>query len=136
MITDVDIRRVYAWNSTPLIEVQKCIHQLFEDQAALNPDAEAIVCEDGSFTYSETNSMATRLSSYLNVFGVGAGQFVPICFEKSVWNVVAMLAILKTGAAFVPLDSFSPIARLSALVSSLEAKVSNQTASMPSHLYR
>jgi amino acid adenylation domain-containing protein len=92
--------------------VQSCVHHLIEKQAKLHPDALAIHAWDCTFTYSQLDAAANRLSHYLvDSFGVGLDDLVHVCFEKSGWFIVAILAINKAGAAWVPLDPSHPIDR-------------------------
>ncbi|KAL4722245.1 NRPS [Fusarium chlamydosporum] len=117
-----DETQILSWNSTPESHVQKCIHQVVSQQGALRPDAEAVCAWDGSFSYAQLLSLSDRLASRLQMSGVGPEVFVPICFDKSKWTVVAMLAILKAGGIFVPLDPTQPLLRLQALARKVEAK--------------
>lgn len=114
--------QVLEWNSNPEGNVQKCIHQAISAQGALRPDAEAVCAWDGSFSYQQLSSLSDRLACRLHASGVGPELFVPICFDKSKWTIVAMLAVLKAGAIFVPLDPTHPLPRLRSLVDKVEAK--------------
>ncbi|KAK7427649.1 Nonribosomal peptide synthetase 4, partial [Neonectria magnoliae] len=128
LISDLDFfselneRQVLAWNNTPKNNVQKCIHQAISEQAALRPDAEAVCAWDGSFSYAQLLSLSDCLASRLQASGVGPEVFVPLCFDKSKWTVVAMLAVLKAGGIFVPLDPTHPLPRLQALTHKVGAK--------------
>ena len=111
-----DEESVRTWNSTPLEDVKRCIHHIVHDQAMFRPDAEAIYAHDGVISYRELDELSSRLAIHLrDVHNIGPEKFVPLCFEKSAWNVVAMLAVLKSGAAFVPLDPTAPLSRLERL---------------------
>ncbi|WEW61342.1 hypothetical protein PRK78_006832 [Emydomyces testavorans] len=92
-------------------------------QAALNPFVPAIDAWDRGLTYAELDEQSDRLAVYLLDLGLKEGDLVPICFEKSVWTIVTMLAILKCGAAFVPLDPAYPTARFKEIVSQCDANV-------------
>ncbi|PNP73839.1 hypothetical protein FNYG_12798 [Fusarium nygamai] len=115
-------RQVSAWNSNPMRDVHKCIHQAVSMQGALRPDAEAVCAWDGSFSYQQVLFLADRLALRLQTSGVGPEVFVPICFDKSKWIVVSMLAVLKAGGIFVPLDPSQPLLRLQSLAQKVEAK--------------
>ncbi|KAF5632266.1 non-ribosomal peptide synthetase [Fusarium tjaetaba] len=115
-------RQVLAWNSNTLRDVHKCIHQAISMQGALRPEAEAVCAWDGSFSYQQVLSLADRLASRLQTSGVGPEVLVPICFDKSKWVIVSMLAILKAGGIFVPLDPSQPLLRLQSLAQKVEAK--------------
>ncbi|RGP71222.1 non-ribosomal peptide synthetase [Fusarium longipes] len=117
-----DEGQILDWNSTPLNHVQRCIHQIVSEQGQLRPDAEAICAWDGSFSYSQLLSLSDRLASHLQTLGVESETFIPICFDKSKWTVVAMLAILKAGGIFVPLDPTQPFMRLQGLAHKVDAK--------------
>ena len=110
-------------NSRLLDPVDKCVHDLFKEQAVAHPDTEAICAWDGSLTFSELDEHATRLSRYLSRLGVGPETIVPFCFEKSMWAVVAILGIMKAGGACAPLDPFHPRARQMSVVDQVNATV-------------
>ncbi|KAF4501274.1 non-ribosomal peptide synthetase [Fusarium agapanthi] len=115
-------RQVLDWNSNPMRNVRKCIHQAVSMQGALRPDAEAICAWDGSFSYQQVLSLADHLACRLQASGVGPEDFVPICLDKSKWVVVSMLAVLKAGGIFVPLDPSQPLLRLKSLAQKVEAR--------------
>jgi amino acid adenylation domain-containing protein len=101
------------WNRTDAeYPADRCIHQLFEVQAARTPDAVAVVCEGEALRYAELNARANRLAHYLRRRGVGPEVRVGICLERSLEMVVSLLAVLKAGGAYVPLDPAYPAERL------------------------
>ncbi|RBR18641.1 uncharacterized protein FIESC28_05918 [Fusarium coffeatum] len=120
--SEYDERQILAWNDFPMSHVQRCIHQAISEQGTIRPDAEAVCAWDGSLSYLQLLSLSDRLASHLQTMGVGREVFVPICFDKSKWTVVAMLAILKAGGIFVPFDPTQPLLRLQALSNKVEAK--------------
>lgn len=120
--SEYDERQILAWNDFPTSHVQRCIHQAISEQGTTRPDAEAVCAWDGSLSYLQLLSLSDRLASYLQTMSVGPEAFVPICFDKSKWTVVAMLAILKAGGIFVPFDPTQPLLRLQALSNKVEAK--------------
>jgi amino acid adenylation domain-containing protein len=89
-----------------------CIHELFEAQVERTPNATAVVCGEDRLSYAELNQRANQLAHYLRRFGVGAEQRVGIFLQRSVETVVALLATLKAGAAYVPIDPAYPKDRL------------------------
>jgi amino acid adenylation domain-containing protein len=93
------------------------IHELIRAQAAKTPDALAVVSEDRQLAYGELDRMSDALAADLLSRKVKAGDFVGICIERSPEMVVALLAIMKSGAAFVPLDPDYPAARLAHMLS-------------------
>ncbi|MGH8907856.1 MAG: amino acid adenylation domain-containing protein [Egibacteraceae bacterium] len=90
---------------------------LFEAQVARTPDAVAVVFEDTVLSYAELNGRANRLARYLGGLGVGPEVRVGIALERSVELIVALLAVLKAGGAFVPLEASWPTARLAQVIS-------------------
>ena len=124
-LSEQDRAQILAWNGNPVLEVRSCIHEIFQERVSLHADKEAVCCEDGTYTYSELESLSSRLSHYISTLGVGVGDFVPLYFDKSVWNVISMLAVMKSGAAFVPFDPTFPTTRTTSLVKSINAKVSS-----------
>jgi amino acid adenylation domain-containing protein len=85
---------------------------MFEQQVCDNPEAIAVVCHDQSLSYLELNLQANRLAHYLIAVGVKPDDRVAICVERSLAMVIGLLAILKAGAAYVPLDPAYPAQRL------------------------
>ncbi|HEU0079261.1 MAG TPA: amino acid adenylation domain-containing protein, partial [Longimicrobiaceae bacterium] len=101
------------WNRTEAeYPADRCIHELFEAQAARTPGAVAVRFEEESLTYRELNERANRLAHHLRALGVGPEVRVGICLERSLEMVVSLLAVLKAGGAYVPLDSAYPVERL------------------------
>lgn len=92
------------------------IVDMFERQAARMPGSIAVQMGDTRLTYDELNTRANQLARYLQRLGVKPSSMVATSFERSVEMIVAMLATLKAGAAYVPLDSSYPIERLTTLV--------------------
>ncbi|MFL5385473.1 MAG: amino acid adenylation domain-containing protein [Longimicrobiaceae bacterium] len=101
--------------------LDRCIHRLVEAQAARTPAACALVHEGGRLTYAALNGAANRLARELRSRGVGRGAFVPILAERGPHAAVAMLAVMKAGAAFVPLDAGWPGERLRRVLDDLRA---------------
>jgi amino acid adenylation domain-containing protein len=101
------------WNDTRReYPAEKCIHELFEEQAEKTPDAIALVFEDQQLTYRELNNRVNQLGHYLRKHGVGRDVLVGISLEKSLDMIVALLGVLKAGGAYLPLDSSYPKERL------------------------
>lgn len=101
------------WNATQAdYPRDKCIHELFEAEAAKTPDAVAVIFGDRRLTYAELNTKANQLAHYLRELGVKPDDRVAICVERSLEMVVSLLAVLKAGGAYVPLDLAYPAERL------------------------
>lgn len=96
--------QLWAWNESVPPRVDKCIHGLISSVASAYPTAPAIASWDGNYTYQELEDVTTKLARHLTHLGVGVGSIVPLCFEKSAWAVVGLLAVLKAGGSFVLLD--------------------------------
>ena len=87
----------------------KLLHRVIAKIAARHPTKPALYWTKASFTYNEMEHLASQLAVNLESLGVAAGKIVPLCFEQSVWAVVAMLAVMKAGAAFLALDASLPL---------------------------
>lgn len=120
--------QIRAWNETDSFvktrPVERCIHEIIADRVCQKPhNAEAVCAWDGSLTYRQLDVMSTRLAQKLAKFDVGVETVVPLCFDKSKWTVVSMLAVLKAGGAFVPLDPSHPVERIRSLCESVGARL-------------
>lgn len=92
--------------------VDECVHELILKQCQARPDAQAVCAWDGEITYGELDHLSARLAGHLTRRGVGPEIFVALYFEKSQWAVVALLAVMRAGGAFVFLEPSLPTARL------------------------
>ena len=102
-----------VWNATEAAYPHdRCIHELFEAQAAKAPEAVAVVDGQRQLRYGELNAGANRLAHHLRALGVAPDARVAICVERSLDMVVGLLAVLKAGGAYVPLDPSYPEERL------------------------
>ncbi len=105
------------WNRTTTSYArEKCIHQLFEEQAARTPDKVAVVFEGQTLTYRELNARANQLAGHLGSLGVGPEVLVGLCAERSLEMLIGEYAILKAGAAYVPLDPSYPKERITFMI--------------------
>ncbi|HLM67102.1 MAG TPA: amino acid adenylation domain-containing protein, partial [Longimicrobium sp.] len=104
---------VDEWNRTDAAyPADRCIHAIFEDQAARTPDAVAVVFENRSLTYRELNEQANRIAHHLARRGVGPEVRVGLFLERGIEMVAAILGVLKAGGAYVPLDPSYPADRV------------------------
>jgi amino acid adenylation domain-containing protein len=112
------------WNDTRTdYPKEKCIHELFEEQAERTPDNVAVVFEDKQLSYRELNERSNQLANYLWKLGVGPEVLVGICVERSLEMVIGLLGILKAGGAYMPLDPQYPKERLAFMLADANVKV-------------
>jgi len=102
---------------------ETCVHQFFEEQVRKTPAHPAVVCGTQQLSYEELNVRANQVAHLLNNSGVTPGSRVGMCLTPSVNTIVALLGILKTGAAYVPLNPEHPSARLQAQLAKSEATI-------------
>ena len=118
LLTPTEQQQVLVeWNGRPDATLQPaCLHHLFEAQAARTLTAVAIHYEGQTVTYDELNQRANRLAHLLLAQGIGVGSRVAICMERAPAMLVAILATIKSGAAYVPIDPDYPAERLAYLL--------------------
>src|SRR5690606_4145285 len=114
---------VLAWNKNMPPTINRCVHHVIEEQVQKQPTAPAVHGWDGQLTYAELDRAANKLAHYLVGLGVRPETFVPTCFDKSIWTVVSMLAVLKAGAGCVPLDATHPKSALEIRVEDTAAEI-------------
>ncbi len=116
-------RVVEAWNDTAAAFPPAPVHALVAEQAARTPDAVAVVAAGASLTYAGLSARADALAAELRALGAGPEARVGICMERSAEMVVALLAVLRAGAAYVPLDPEYPAERLAYMLADSGAGV-------------
>ncbi|WP_269822516.1 AMP-binding protein [Dictyobacter vulcani] len=115
---------VYEWNTTATeYPDQANIPGLFEEQVARTPEATAIIYADERISYAELNRRANQIAHYLQQQGVQPDTLVALCLERSVAMLVAILGILKAGAAYLPLDPTYPKERLALILENSQAQI-------------
>ena len=114
---------IVAWNQTQAAYADDCIHTMFAAQVEQTPDALALVYEGQGLTYAELNRRANQLARHLRRLGLGSEQLAGVCMQRSPQMVVALLAIMKAGAAYVPLDPAYPDERLAFMIKDSQASV-------------
>ena len=113
-------RILVDWNDTNAkFSDDKCIHQLFEEQVERTPDNVAVIWKERRLTYRELNEKANHLAFILINKGVVQKQFVPVLALQGIPLIISELAIMKAGAAFVPIDTGWPEARIKHLLNEL-----------------
>ncbi|MCL6749993.1 amino acid adenylation domain-containing protein [Nostoc sp. CCCryo 231-06] len=112
------------WNATSAAHpINRCIHQLFEEQVKKTPQALAVVYENQQLTYEELNQQANKIACYLQRLGVKPDVPVGICVERSLAAAIAILGTLKAGGVCVPLDPTYPPERLAFMLNDFQAPV-------------
>ncbi len=125
LLDDAERRRVVEeWNRTAAERpAGRCIHELIAEQVERTPDAVAVVSGDEELTFRELDARADRLARRLAGMGAGPEARVGICLERSAGMVVAMLAVLRAGAAYLPLDPAYPADRLAYMLADSGARL-------------
>ncbi|KAK2028470.1 amino acid adenylation domain-containing protein [Colletotrichum zoysiae] len=105
------------------VNVSSTLDSIITNKCQIQPERDAIISTNDCISYAALESMSSALALHLVKVGASRGEIVPLCFEKSVWTVIAMLGVLKAGAAFVPLDPSQPISRLREVAAQVKAKI-------------
>lgn len=113
LCTDITLynKQLYTWNSNhkPQSLSRAPIHVLFEEQSLKNPDSVAIVTGNTFLTYNELNNLSNRLSNYLiDEHLVKPEDHIALCLDRNEWIVIAIIAVLKSGGTYIPLDPDYP----------------------------
>ncbi|RBR04645.1 uncharacterized protein FIESC28_11510 [Fusarium coffeatum] len=118
-----DIETLRDWNGVLPTSDSTCIHDRIRQLSTTQPNALAVHSKDLDLKYQQVENYSNHFALHLTSKGVKPGDFVPFLAERSPWVPVVMLAILKTGAAFVLLDLLHPIKRLRTMCSMADAKI-------------
>ena len=114
---------IAGWNSTSASYPQRCLHELFAEQAQRSADVIALIFKDERMTYRELDERANRLAWHLRSIGVGPDSIVGLWMGRSAALVVGLLGILKAGGAYLPLDPNYPAERLAYIVADAKPHV-------------
>jgi amino acid adenylation domain-containing protein len=124
LLTQRERQQIETWNTTPGYAFDDTsLHRLFEDKAAKIPHAVALMCAEQALTYQTLNKYANQLAHRLCTLGVAPEVRVGVCMKRSPRMLISLLAILKAGGVYVPLDPAYPSAHLSSILSDCEASV-------------
>jgi amino acid adenylation domain-containing protein/non-ribosomal peptide synthase protein (TIGR01720 family) len=124
LLTANEQHQLLMWNQTHAeYSLDKCIHELFEEQVEKTPNAVAVVFADRQLTYQELNTKANQLAHYLQNLGVKPETSIGICIERSLEMVVGLLGILKAGGAYIPLDPAYPQERLAFMLADANVSI-------------
>jgi amino acid adenylation domain-containing protein len=116
-----DLDDLWSWNHTLPPTLDYCMHDVISEQARSSPDKAAIASWDGELTYEQVDKYSTLTAGRLISRGVKLHDFVPLCFEKSRWTIVAVLAVMKAGGTLVMMDPSLPLARLQNMATQVNA---------------
>ncbi|KAF5020337.1 hypothetical protein F66182_7643 [Fusarium sp. NRRL 66182] len=115
ILTQEDVRIFELVNSGRLLQQKQCLQDVIVDHARRTPTECAVRAWDGNLTYSQLDDHANRIATLLRDAGIVQGDFIPSIMDKSYWTIVVLLATLKAGAVFVPIDPKSPASRTNAI---------------------
>ena len=126
------------WNATQQAYAgPRSLHQLFETQAERTPYMTALIVGEDVLSYADLNARANQLAHHLRSLGVGAEDLVGVCVERSPEMLIALLGILKSGAAYVPLDPNYPADRIAYMLDDAQMRVlltqEHLVANLPEH---
>lgn len=125
LLTEAERQRLLEeWNHPRLeYDRERCLHHIFEAQAARTPDALAVLTGTQSLTYAELNQQANRLAHAIMAQGILPGATIALYIDQSPHLLVGLLALFKAGMSVLPLDTLSPPARISALLTLAQTDV-------------
>jgi amino acid adenylation domain-containing protein len=123
LTADEERQLLVDWNQTTRPYDRRCLHELFADQAARTPDAVAVVDSEQRITFSQLDRRSSQLARELGRLGAGAGTLVGICLDRSVDLVISLLGVLKSGAAYVPIEPTYPPQRQEFILADAAAPV-------------
>ena len=112
-----------TFNDTAIEHADRFLQQSFEDQAARSPNLTALIFADGELTYGELNQKSNRLAHYLRARGAGPETAIGLFLDRSPDLMVALLAVLKSGSAYLPLDPAYPAQRLASMIEDARPKI-------------
>ncbi|RAL14731.1 acetyl-CoA synthetase-like protein [Aspergillus homomorphus CBS 101889] len=113
--------QLMKWNAAMPAPTEEYIHEKIQGQCRLHASREAVCAWDGIFTYAEVDDLSSRLAARLIRMGVTSEHIIPIYAPKSRWTVIAILGVLKSGAAFTLLETSHPMARLQVICHEIKA---------------
>jgi amino acid adenylation domain-containing protein len=125
LLSDEEARQLVAkWNDTQTVfDTEQNIHELFAERAAAAPGATALICAQSQLSYAELNERANQLAHLLIAQSARQESIVAFCLERSELSIIAILAVLKAGAAYLPLDPALPAERLNFMVADSRAAI-------------
>jgi amino acid adenylation domain-containing protein len=122
-ISPDELEELWAWNTPMQPDLRVCHHEMISEQAAKQQDKIAIEAWDGSLTYRQVENYSNDLARNLRLLDDAPNQIIPLLFEKSRWTIVAVLAVMKSGACFALLDPAQPEGRLRSITQQISASL-------------
>jgi amino acid adenylation domain-containing protein/non-ribosomal peptide synthase protein (TIGR01720 family) len=123
LLTATERQQFATWNQTQTLYPPCCIHEQFAAQVEQTPDAIALIYQSQTLTYTQLNQAANQLAHHLRSLGVGLETPVALCLERTPDLIITLLAILKAGGVYVPLDPTYPLERLRLILKDTQAKL-------------
>ncbi|MGH9830873.1 MAG: condensation domain-containing protein, partial [Blastocatellia bacterium] len=124
MLTEPEVRRLcFEWNDTYLDQPARRLHDRFQEQARQTGDAIAVLFGMHHISYSKMNQRANQLAGHMRAIGVGRAIRVGVCAERTPEMIASLIAVLKAGGSYVPLDPAYPKERLAYLLDDSQANV-------------
>ncbi|WP_160710767.1 non-ribosomal peptide synthetase [Chitinophaga solisilvae] len=117
-------------NKTVAYPHEKTLTDLFAEQAARTPDATAVIAGNEKLSYRELEKQSAQLAAYLRSKGAGKDTLIPLCLEKSAGMIVAILGVMRAGAAYVPVDTSYPAERIAYLLKDTAATLVITTSAL------
>jgi amino acid adenylation domain-containing protein/non-ribosomal peptide synthase protein (TIGR01720 family) len=112
LLSPKDANLIKQWNLNTPPRHERCVHHLVEEHFQDSASSLAVHSWDGDLTYGELDHLSGQLAAHLVELGAQPETYIPLVFEKSKWTVVAMMAVMRAGAAFVLMDPTTPVLRL------------------------
>ncbi|OTB17054.1 hypothetical protein K445DRAFT_74298 [Daldinia sp. EC12] len=119
----LDQAKIKKWTCMDPTPSNSCLHTMILEQCRLRPDKTAVSSWDGNLTYRELDDLSLRLANHLMELGVGPETFVLSCFEKSTWAIVARLAILRAGGAYISIFASNPPVYLESVITRTKTRI-------------
>ncbi|MGB2572597.1 non-ribosomal peptide synthetase [Micromonospora citrea] len=136
-LSDAEREQLLTWGLGPVREVPaEPIHDLVLHWARHTPDAVAGIAGDETLTYAELDRRSAALAAHLRAHGVDDGDVVSLALDRSLWTLVATLAVLRAGAAYTPMDTTWPTARMHMLLNDHGARIVLTTSHTAPHIPR
>lgn len=132
--TSRDKDQIQNWNAQPWDNEDRLVHDLIKETVAKLPSLPAIWSWDGELTCTELDTVSTTFAKQLRFMGCSKCSIVVLCFEKSMWAVISMLAVAKAGAGFVHIDPNGPVDRVKSIIEQTGSTLGLSSARSAAHI--